>query len=277
MDEQKQNASDKGGGLRLNKGKTRLELLHPHAIEGLARVMTEGANKYDERNWEKGMNWSTVLASLKRHLLAFEKGEDYDPETGELHIDHLQANAHFISAYYKIFPHGDNRPINALSNFKIGLDIDEVLCDWIGGWCEKYGYTIPESWHFSYSNKEHFDSLIESGELEEFYMNLNAKVKPNELNFEPECYITSRSIDTEITKRWLLKNGFPARPVITLGYGVSKVQACKDAGLDIFVDDNYRNFKELTDAGIFCYLMDAKHNKRYSVGHRRLMNLSDLR
>ena len=44
----------------------------------------------------------------------------------------------------------------------------------------------------------------------------------------------------------------------------------------IFVDDKFDNFKECTNAGIFTYLMTAKHNEYYNVGHRRIHNLENL-
>ena len=65
-------------GLRFNEGKTRHDLVPAFAQEQYAKVLTKGAEKYAERNWEKGMAWSKVLSSLKRHILAFEKGEDFD-------------------------------------------------------------------------------------------------------------------------------------------------------------------------------------------------------
>ncbi len=98
-----------GDAKRFNAGKLRYDLVNPHAHEGMVRVLTSGAEKYGDHNWERGMPWTAVLASLKRHLAAIEKGCDYDDESGELHIDHLACNAHFLSAYYRIFPQGDDR------------------------------------------------------------------------------------------------------------------------------------------------------------------------
>ena len=117
----------KDKGLRDNVGKLRYDLLHPSAIKRLVEVLTFGSTKYAERNWEKGMKWTTVIASLKRHLAAIEQGEDYDKESGLLHIDHLQCNAHFLSAYYTIYPQGDNRPMKPKPD--IGLDVDGVIAD----------------------------------------------------------------------------------------------------------------------------------------------------
>lgn len=82
--------------------KNRLDLLSPWATEGLGRVLTHGAKKYADHNWRKGMDWSRLIAAAKRHLLAFEKGEDIDPESGHPHIDHAAACIHFLSEYQKL-------------------------------------------------------------------------------------------------------------------------------------------------------------------------------
>lgn len=98
-----------GDGLRYNSGKLRYELLDPFAIEGLVTVLTSGAQEYAPHNWQKGMSWESVLASLKRHIAEWEKGEDLDKKSGLPHVDHIQANAHFLSAFRVKFPEGDDR------------------------------------------------------------------------------------------------------------------------------------------------------------------------
>lgn len=259
-------------GKRYDSEKLRYDLIHPEAEKGLVEVLTFGSSKYAPRNWEHGMAWSRVIASLKRHLAAIERGEDYDNESGLLHVDHLQCNAHFLAAYYRIFPQGDDR---RRRHIKIGLDIDEVICDWTGARSKKFGYPIPENWHFSYNNKAHFESFTEN-ELNEFYLSIPAKLKPSDIKFEPHCYITSRSVPVELTKQWIQNNGFPTVPVYSVGHGQSKVEVAKQSGIDVFVDDAYHNFIELNNAGICCFLLDAPHNRRYDVGYKRIYNLNEL-
>jgi 5'(3')-deoxyribonucleotidase len=286
---------DKHKGLRFNKGKVRYDLLHPIATEGIARVMTKGSLKYAERNWENGMLWSNVLASMKRHTAAFEQGVDYDIDpkcegcknstkenwvcknhTGELHVDLIQTNAHFLSAYYKIYPQGDDRPHNYLKTPRIGLDIDEVLCDWVGEWTKKNGLDTPTNWSFDADMLDRFEDLKNKGELDNFYLSLQPLIKPEDIPFEPYCYITSRPVSSEVTAKWLSLFGFPARPVFTTTKGMGKVEIAKREGIDIFVDDAFHNFVDLNKAGICCFLMDAKHNQRYEVGFKRIKTLKDL-
>lgn len=261
-------------GLRYNTGKLRYDLLHPKAQEGIVRVLTKGADKYAPRNWEKGMPWSSVTASLKRHLAAFESGEDFDPETGELHMDHIQCNAHFLSAYYKIAPQHDDRRHNYLDPPRIGLDIDEVLADWVNHWITHHKQELPENWNFDRDIGAKFKELSED---KDFWLSIPVKTFPSEIPFEPHCYITSRSIPVEWTMEWLDKNGFPATPVYSIGLGESKVKVAQESGIEIFVDDRYENFVELNNAGIFTYLFDAPHNWRYDVGYRRIKTLKELK
>jgi uncharacterized HAD superfamily protein len=269
------NRKSKHKGLRYNVGKLRYDLVNPWAHEQLVKVFTMGAEKYAPRNWEKGMSWSNVISSLKRHLAAIENGEDYDSESGLLHAAHVAWNAHALTAYYKLYPQGDDRPHTYLNHPKIGLDIDEVLCDWVGAWTKKFGYPIPKNWHFSYNNRDHFESFSKQ-ELEDFYLSIPAKISPDELPFEPHCYITSRSVDVNLTKEWLKRNGFPCTPVYSIGWGESKVEIAKKSGIDVFVDDRWDNFVELNNAGICTYLLSAPHNARYNVGYKRINSLKDL-
>jgi hypothetical protein len=80
-------------GLRFNAGKRRFDLIPPDAMAALADLFTIGAQKYAERNWEKGMKYSNVIASLDRHWNDFKAGIERDPETGCLHITHVVWNA----------------------------------------------------------------------------------------------------------------------------------------------------------------------------------------
>lgn len=266
----------KGSGLRYNQGKPRFDLITPYAIEQLAKVLTRGAEKYAERNWELGMPWSKVIASLERHLHAFKSGEDIDPESGLLHAAHLLTNASFLVEYYKIFPQGDDRRHKYLDHPKIGLDIDEVLAGWVPAWCNKWNIDVPKSWFFDRKIKEKFDEMAKTGELEEFYLNLPVLTPPEEIPFEPHCYVTSRPVSKEVTERWLDDNGYPQRPVYCVGLHQSKMEVMKESGCEIFVDDRFDNFVELNKAGICCFLFDAPHNRRYDVGYKRIKSLSEL-
>lgn len=260
-----------GEGKRYNEGKLRYELLQPEAVEGLVRVLTSGAAKYDSRNWEKGMSWSTVIASLKRHLALIESGEDFDRESGELHANHLQANAHFLSAYYHIYPQGDDRPVTYFDK-RVALDLDGVLCDYATGFCDyvDMDYT-NKHWLFSYEWTRRHKELYDN---KDFWVNLKPLVDGTKLPFEPVAYVTNRHIPIEWCEEWIERNGFPCVPVHVVQS--SKVDVLKQIGVDLFVDDCYSNFTDLNNNGVFCYLYDREYNQKYNVGHKRIYSLDQI-
>jgi 5'(3')-deoxyribonucleotidase len=264
--------TDRGKGLRENTGKARFDLVPAGAVESLARVMTKGAVKYTEWNWAKGMPWSTVLASLERHLNAFKKGEDYDPETGLLHVEHIAANAAILIEYYRIHPQGDDRQHSYLAPPRIALDVDEVLADFTGAYTERYELLPhPDAWQFDPLMGQRMAELEED---EEFWVSLEPCEDSLLLPFEPVAYISSRTCPKEWTEAWLKKYGYPAAPVF---HTADKVGAMYSVGADVLVDDNFTTFQRINrEKGICCYLLSAPHNERYEVGHRRINSLKEL-
>lgn len=259
---------------RDKKQMPRYDLVPPHAYDQLATLLMKGAEKYGERDWENGLNWSELIASLERHLNAFKNGEDYDSESGMLHITHVLANAAFITEFYRTYPQGDDRRHRYLKPPKIGLDIDEVIADWLGAWTKKHGMTEPVLfWNFDKDIKEKFEQMKDD---KDFWLNIEPKIDPKDLPFEPHCYITSRSIPKEWTEEWLQKWNFPSVPVYSIGFNQSKVDVALKSGIDWFVDDRYENFVELNRAGICTFLFDTPHNKKYNVGYKRIYTLNDI-
>lgn len=62
------------------EGKTRPELITPFGLHRLAEWYRLGAIKYADRNWEAGMPYSRVTASIFRHLISWmmrDKTEDH--------------------------------------------------------------------------------------------------------------------------------------------------------------------------------------------------------
>lgn len=86
-------------GARYNENKPLMSLASPLASEGIASILTFGAKKYAKHNWMKGLPYTEVVDSLLRHVSAFLRGEDTDPESGLLHVDHIQCNAMFLSHF----------------------------------------------------------------------------------------------------------------------------------------------------------------------------------
>lgn len=261
-------------GLRYNSGKLRYDLLPQRPIKEIVKVLTAGAEKYAPRNWEKGLNWMGVLASLKRHISEFESGKDFDKETGLYHLAHAACNALFILEYYKTHPELDDRPHKYLSQNKIALDVDDVCLNFIDYYTEYFNLPKdPHFWLFDKKMKERLDGLKDNYE---WWASIKPTINPYELTFEPVGYVTFRPIPAEWTADILYGYGFPAAPVISLEAGMSKLEAVKSLGANMFVDDNYNTFVDLNNNGIVCYLMDKPHNRKYNVGHKRIYSLKEI-
>ena len=69
-------------------GKGRYDLISPYALRRLARRLEDGANRYSDRNWEKGMYVGAFIDSLTRHLIQYQMGM-----TDEDHLGAIMFNA----------------------------------------------------------------------------------------------------------------------------------------------------------------------------------------
>lgn len=104
------NSNEKGSGARYNDDKPDFSLIPLSTLEDEARVWAYGAKKYKAWNWAKGMPWSVPYACAMRHLSAWQRGEDIDPESGQPHLAHVMCNIRMLTLYSKTYPEGDDRP-----------------------------------------------------------------------------------------------------------------------------------------------------------------------
>ena len=103
-------------GRKDDSSKLRYDLYPPEALEGTVRILTFGAEKYSDRNWEKGMKWGRVFGALMRHLWAWWRGEAADPETGESHLHHAACCIAFLQTYEARGIGQDDRPSSIEKN-----------------------------------------------------------------------------------------------------------------------------------------------------------------
>ncbi len=97
-------------GVKHDDGKLRFDLLPPHALEQVVKVLTFGAGKYGDRNWERGMNWSRLFGALNRHMWAWFSGQDKDSETGLSHLAHAACCSLMLLEYAIRNTGKDDRP-----------------------------------------------------------------------------------------------------------------------------------------------------------------------
>jgi len=65
-------------GIKYDSGKPRFDLIPADALEEVAKVYSVGANKYGDRNWEKGLSYGRLFGAMMRHAWTWWKGEKND-------------------------------------------------------------------------------------------------------------------------------------------------------------------------------------------------------
>lgn len=116
------NRADIPQGRKADTDKQRLDLIPPEMFTGIGDVLTFGAKKYGDRNWEAGMDWGRVYAALLRHMIAWWSGEGVDPETGKSHLCHAGACVAFLIAYESRGVGNDDRPTSRTRGGEIAGD-----------------------------------------------------------------------------------------------------------------------------------------------------------
>lgn len=75
------------GGQKGTKDETYDDMYFP-AFRERARVYAMGAKKYSRGNYRKGYPMSLSFSAMMRHIVAWQSGEDLDPESGLSHLAH---------------------------------------------------------------------------------------------------------------------------------------------------------------------------------------------
>ena len=109
-------------GRKDDGGKARMELIPPELLFAVADILTFGAAKYEDRNWERGMSWGRVFGALMRHMWAWWGGKgpttrsfllgELDAETGRSHLWHAGCCLAFLIAYEERGVGADDRAKN---------------------------------------------------------------------------------------------------------------------------------------------------------------------
>jgi hypothetical protein len=110
--ESKPRTAAESGGLKWDGDfgtKPPMALLDPGFLEGVAKVLGFGAQKYAANNWRNGIQVSRLISACYRHLTAINKGEDIDPESGLPHSYHLGCSVMFLSNMLATRPDMDDR------------------------------------------------------------------------------------------------------------------------------------------------------------------------
>ena len=77
-------------GTKHDSGKPDLSLIPLSALVEEAKGFQLGEAKYGRYNFTKGLESHRLVAAALRHILAWQEGEDLDPESGASHLGHAR-------------------------------------------------------------------------------------------------------------------------------------------------------------------------------------------
>ena len=80
------------GFVKHDEDKPMFDLIPPEVELEVAKAFTHGARKYSANNYRKGTRWGRYIAATRRHLNAWQLGEDLDPDSGLSHLAHALAS-----------------------------------------------------------------------------------------------------------------------------------------------------------------------------------------
>lgn len=82
-----------------DNGKARYDLIDADFEQELAEVLTHGATKYTDNNWQNarvGEARARYYAAFRRHTAAWRRGEELDPDSGLPHLVHAACCLMFL-------------------------------------------------------------------------------------------------------------------------------------------------------------------------------------
>lgn len=75
-------------GIKHDQNKAPLALLPTYPLTAIAEILEFGRIKYAKDNWRGGFDYTRLVSACLRHLLAWNEGQDNDPESGKSHLAH---------------------------------------------------------------------------------------------------------------------------------------------------------------------------------------------
>jgi len=106
-----------GGGLRYNSHKAELHQVPTSLLNGVAKVLMYGAQKYEKGNFRRGMKWTIPYDCLQRHMMRWLDGEELDDESGLPHLYHAAANIAMLIEFANTCPNLDDRFKGAVNSY----------------------------------------------------------------------------------------------------------------------------------------------------------------
>ena len=139
------------------------------------------------------------------------------------------------------------------TKLRIACDIDQVLADFESAYNKYYNTNMSKE------NDYHITKNVYKLRYnKEFWTNLEVIDRPN---FIPYIYATKRINLKSYTKEWLLKNGFPDRPIYQTIYQYGNKADIIKGHCDVLIDDSVSNVYKCIKSGVPALLIDRPHNR----------------
>ena len=150
------------------------------------------------------------------------------------------------------------------SKLRIACDIDQVLADFESAYNKYYNTDMSKE------NDYHITkNVYKLRHNKKFWTNLEVIDRPN---FIPYIYATKRINLKSYTREWLLKNGFPDRPIYQTIYQYGNKADIIKGRCDVLIDDSVSNVYKCIKSGVPALLLDRPHN-RHAGPEFRIYNL----
>lgn len=92
-------------GRKFDAGKAEYGLIPPHSLHAMVEVLTLGAQKYSRDNWQRVPDRERrYFNAMNRHIWAWKRGEENDPEDGHPHLAHAMCCLFFLHEAHLYYP-----------------------------------------------------------------------------------------------------------------------------------------------------------------------------
>jgi hypothetical protein len=160
-----------------------------------------------------------------------------------------------------------------MERFKIALDVDDTIAGFYSHMCKQF--KRPELrvdiWDGKVDCKWIADEFPDLFSNLEFWNSQPVLSSPQSITFDFDYYLTAFPEDLKWLRRnWLLRNGYPDKPVICTD---NKVEVMLDLQIDVLVDDKPSTIKKVREADLIgiqfvpSYMNNYDKNDPFTISH----------
>lgn len=143
---------------------------------------------------------------------------------------------------------------------RCALDIDDTLASFVDSYNKYFKTNLSKEPDWLITKR-----VYKLRNNKEFWTNLEVIER---INFIPEIYATKRINPKSYSREWLLKNGFPDRPIYQTIYQHGNKADIIKGRCDVLIDDSFNNVIKCIKSEVPSLLIDRPHNKHINTPYR---------